>query len=251
MHSRKHTALSFTSDNTRAEMDQAERDLQEAKHDLKKLLKQKQTLKNQFEAQLLIDQRQINLLNRERAELNTQLNLVISDQNQNRDLTNLTRMQTSLTQKSSYQHKVDQEKIKQKAYDKKCREMYEKIKQQRIKMGGLSETSNFQKKLNHQLKTSEGKLQREQTNANKIIAENAQIREKIATLRGERAKFQKKHDEMTERTETLKQTIAMIIEDSAIAHENSIEAKAKTNIVKEKTEKEFQTYRDFRMKSNP
>lgn len=116
------------------------------------------------------------------------------------------------------------------------------IDKHRAKLGGAHTSRQNNDAIDKQVRVLENRLDKALVKFNKALAVNKRLRDLIDNLRRERQMFDNVYHKYEKELMEQKKHIAEIIENSNAAYEIRDEAQTKIIILREKAEKEYQTY---------
>nr|CAB3228649.1 CiAxp66.0 axonemal p66.0 [Phallusia mammillata] len=185
---------------------------------------------------------QITALQEERAEIQTNLQLAQSFQNQKKDSTNIDDLCSLLAEQDMFEELISDEVSAIKQLDTDVRKMEVQINQQHRNMGGVHSSHLRHVGTQKQIRVLENRLDKATLEFNKMLTNNAKLREEIDHLRSQRAVFDGLHKKLSKDLNEQKQQMGEIIEQSTQAYDQRDDAQAKMMALKERNEKDLAQY---------
>lgn len=140
-----------------------------------------------------------------------------------RDGQNCKKIQDLLIEKNTILRRIDSLKKENEKLDSLIKSTEAKVHQQRIKSSKLKfEQTKATSSAQHHLKmlcVLEGRLNREESKCNAILAQNASIRDLIDTLVNEKHKFQRRFNKLDSRLQNLTLQVSSILDMSLTTHD--------------------------------
>lgn len=177
-------------------------------------------------------------LESEKDELKKNLNLAESKTNNIKDESKTETLESLLEAKDKREAEIKDEKEKGKELDLKLREWEKKLKIKRKEVGGANAGANFAAHSKKQEKIFENRLDHALKSFNTVLTQNARLRDEIDNLRVERFRFEELHKKLEKEHQSLRQSIAEIIENSTQAYDQREEAQAKMVLMRDKEDKD-------------
>lgn len=177
-------------------------------------------------------------LEAEKEELKKNLNLAESKTNNIKDEHKTETLESLLEAKDKREAEIKEEKEKGKELDLKLKEWEKKLKIKRKEVGGANAGANFAAHSKKQEKVFENRLDHALKSFNTALTQNARLRDEIDNLRVERFRFEELHKKLEKEHQSLRQSIAEVIENSTQAYDQREEAQAKMVLMRDKEDKD-------------
>ncbi|XP_039274347.2 coiled-coil domain-containing protein 63-like [Styela clava] len=185
---------------------------------------------------------QISALQEEREDIQTNLILAQSMQNNKNDNSNMDELRNLLSEQDAYEKMIQEESMSIRNLDKEIRGMEKEIIAQHKNMGGVHSSHLRHVSAQKQSRVLENRLDKATIEFNKMLTANAKLREEIDHLRSQRVVFDNLNKKLSKELNEQKKIMAEIIEQSTQAYDQRDEAQVKMMALKERNEKDLSQY---------
>lgn len=181
---------------------------------------------------------EVELLEREKSEIEVKLDLAKSNQNQMMDRQNTLTLIELVRTRDEYEAQIKEERKRIQELDVQTQAMDKKISQQRRTMGGVFNADQKRLALRKKMLILENRLNKTMTKFNSVLHENSELRSNIDHLRQERALYDSLQKKLLRELAEGKQEMGELIEQSTVAYDQRDEAQNKMIALTERRDKD-------------
>ncbi|CAN9506981.1 unnamed protein product [Ophioblennius macclurei] len=241
-----HKRLASSGRSETSEMDQngtAEAELATLQRQLRVMERDRQAYNMQAREQIRKQHQEIDKLVKEQEELHRELGACGDMSCQQRDIEVSQSLQVLLEQLDTLKEEVQKEKQCGKEIQKEISCMESDLAELRKQGVTTANTERFEVRQSQKaIRTLEGKLDRETTRLNELMAKNKHVREELQILHVERDRFQQLKSKLNKELQEVRKKIGETISLSSAAYDARVEAQSKMAMMREKAAKELTQY---------